>query len=66
MAISYMFKRVNKMTASQQAKSVGLKSLAQVAEMTGQSPQTLNNWHKNKHELFKVVLMGCVVLYNKD
>ena len=47
------------MTASEQAKAQGLKSLAQVAELTGVSFQTLNNWHKNKPELFEILLIGC-------
>lgn len=50
------------MTASQQAKAAGLKSLSQVSEMTGQSAQTLINWSKNKPELFEVVLRGCAQL----
>ena len=54
------------MTASQQAKSVGLKNLAQVAEMTGQSPQTLNNWNKHKPKLFSVVLAGCVAIISTE
>lgn len=49
------------MTASEQAKSMGLKSLAVVAELTQQSPQTLDNWHKNKPELFRIVLLGCLL-----
>jgi len=52
------------MSASKQAKSAGLKSLAQVAEMTRQSPVTLTNWHKNKPELFAVVIGGCVSRLN--
>ena len=48
------------MTPSQQAKSVGLKSLTQVSELTGQSLQTLINWHRDRPELFKIVLLGCV------
>jgi len=47
------------MSAAEQAKRDGLKSLSQVAEMTGQSLQTLGNWAKNKPELFKIVLRGC-------
>jgi len=47
------------MTPSQQAKQAGLKSLAQVSELTGVSFQTLNNWAKHKPDLFKVVLIGC-------
>jgi hypothetical protein len=47
------------MTASEQAKAAGLKSLAQVSELTGVSFQTLNNWSKHKPDLFRVVLLGC-------
>ena len=50
------------MTASKQAKELGLKSLTQVSELTGQSLQTLTNWFNDKPELFKVVLLGCVAL----
>ena len=48
------------MTPSQQCKAAGLDSLAQVSKMTGQSVQTLSNWHKDKPDLFKVVLAGCL------
>jgi hypothetical protein len=47
------------MTASKQAKALGLKSLTQVSELTGQSLQTLTNWFNDKPELFEVVLLGC-------
>jgi len=47
------------MTPSKQAKRVGLKSLAQACEMTKQSPQTLANWHRDKPELFAIVIEGC-------
>ena len=47
------------MTASKQAKELGLKSLTQVSELTGQSLQTLTNWFNDKPELFEVVLLGC-------
>jgi hypothetical protein len=47
------------MTAAEQAKKEGLKSLSQVAKMTGQSLQTLGNWAKNKPDLFRIVLKGC-------
>lgn len=54
------------MTPSQQAKALGLKSLnAVVAELGTNknghpmvSRQTLINWHKNKPDLFRVVLAG--------
>lgn len=50
------------MTPSQQCKLAGLDSLNQVCELTGQSAQTLSNWAKNKPELFRVVLAGCVLI----
>ncbi len=48
------------MTPSQQAKAAGLKSLSQVMGLTGVSLQTLTNWHRDKPELFAVVLLGCL------
>ena len=52
------------MTPSQQAKSAGLKSLTEVKSITGVSLNTLTNWHRDKHRLFKVVLAGCVSTNN--
>jgi hypothetical protein len=54
------------MTAAQAAKAAGLKSLSQMAEITGQSPQTLINWFKNKPQLFDVVLNGCRVMKPRE
>jgi hypothetical protein len=54
------------MKASEQAKAAGLKSLAQVSELTGVSFQTLNNWANTKHDLFQVVLLGCVEKIKND
>ncbi len=54
------------MTASKQAKSAGLKSLAQVEQITGVSPQTLINWSKNKPQLFRIVIAGCVAEQEKE
>ncbi len=51
---------MNSLTPSQQAKEAGLKNLLQVQRLTGQSAQTLTNWHRDKPELFKIVLLGCV------
>ena len=48
------------MTASEQAKAAGLKSLAEVTRLTGVSKETLTNWQRNKPKLFAVVLKGCV------
>lgn len=47
------------MTPSQQAKAEGLTGLSVVSKLTGVSLQTLSNWHKDKPNLFRVVLAGC-------
>jgi len=49
------------MTPSEQCKKAGLKSLAQLVRITGESKQTLINWHRNKPQLFKVVIAGAVM-----
>ena len=48
------------MTPSEQAKAAGLKSLAELAKISGVSVQTLINWHKKKPVLFAVVVAGAV------
>lgn len=53
------------MTASEQAKASGLKSLAQVAEMINVTTQCLRNWHKSEPERFEIVLLGCNKKLNK-
>lgn len=47
------------MTPSQQAKAEGLTGLSAVSKLTSVSLQTLHNWHKDKPNLFRVVLAGC-------
>lgn len=47
------------MTAAQQAKASGFKSLAQVAEMISVTTQCLRNWHKSEPQRFEIVLLGC-------
>ena len=47
------------MTASQAAKAAGFISLKQVQEISGESQQTLFNWHKKKPQRFEVILLGC-------
>ncbi len=49
------------MTPSEQCKQAGLKSLEEVSKFSGQSVQTLINWHKNKPELFRLLILGCIV-----
>jgi len=47
---------------SEYAIKAGLSGLHVAIELTGTSRQTLQNWHKNKPELFKAVIAGCVSL----
>ena len=48
------------MKPSESAKLAGLKSLAEMAEISGESVQTLNNWFKNEPRRFELVLKGAV------
>ena len=55
------------MTPSGTAKYYGLKSLAQLVEITGESKQTLINWHKNKPLRFELMCVGAVnILWMKE
>ncbi len=49
------------MKPSEKCKLAGLKSLAELAELTGESVQTLNNWYKKKPRVFKFVLRGAAM-----
>jgi len=53
---------VIKMTPSEQCKKAGLKSLAELSEISGESVQTLNNWHKSEHyrRRFELLLKGAL------
>jgi hypothetical protein len=53
------------MTPSKQCKSEGLDSLSELVRITGVSERTLINWHKNKHVLFDVVVIGAVRIKNR-
>ena len=48
------------MTASEAAKQAGLKSLKSLCEISGESPQTLNNWFNNEPRRFELVLKGAI------
>lgn len=48
------------MKPSERCKQAGLKSLAELSEITGESVQTLNNWTKNKPNIFDAVLLWAV------
>ena len=53
------------MTASQEAKALGFKSLAQVAQMFNCSTDILHIWHREQHGKFLIVLHGCLWDLNK-
>ncbi len=48
------------MKPSEKAKSAGLKSLTELAEISGESVQTLNNWSKDRPRRFELILKGVV------
>ena len=48
------------MKPSEKSKSAGLKSLAELSEISGESVQTLNNWFKNEPRRFGLILKGAV------
>lgn len=48
------------MTASEQCKAAGIRSLVELSEMVRKPPQTLRNWHRDSPELFEIVIIGCV------
>jgi len=46
---------------SEKCKAAGLKSLAELAELSGKPTRTLTDWAANQPEFFDLVLMGAVV-----
>lgn len=48
------------MKPSEHCKAAGLKDLKELSEITGQSIQTLINWHRDNFELFKKSLESAV------
>ena len=50
------------MTPSEHCQSAGLKSLAELTEITEVSKQALINWHRHKPVLFAVVVAGAVAV----
>lgn len=45
-------------TPTETAQELGAESLRMMEKVSGQSKQTLINWHKNKPKLFELVAMG--------
>ena len=50
------------MPPSEQCKAAGLKSLVELAKISGVSVQTLINWSRDKPQLFATVVAGAVVI----
>ena len=48
------------MKPSEKAKAAGMKSLDELAEISEESVQTLNNWFKKKPRRFELILKGAV------
>ena len=53
------------MTPSQQAKAAGLKSLAELSQISTIPVRTLNHWHEHKTVAFAVMLAGAVAIKEK-
>jgi hypothetical protein len=49
------------MTPSQQCKAAGLKSLAELVRISGESEQNIINWHKKRPLRFRLLLAGAVI-----
>jgi len=52
------------MTPSESCKAAGLKSLAELAEITGRSQRTLQHWAKEQPAFFAVVVRGAAGFKN--
>ena len=50
------------MKPSEKCKSAGLKSLAELSEMTGRSSKVLIDWANNDPDFFDIVLRGAVLI----
>ena len=45
------------MKPSEQCKAAGLKSLVQLSRLTGESRQTLINWHRDRPIRFEAMIL---------
>lgn len=50
------------MSVSEQCKSAGLQSFAEMVRITTMSDSTLRFWHKNKPHQFSCILAGAVAI----
>lgn len=56
---------VHDMTPSQQCKAVGLKSLAQLSEITETPVRTLQDWHRDRPKVFGMLVEQAVTKSQK-
>lgn len=49
------------MKPSEKCKQAGLKSLDELSKLTGESTQTLRNWHKSRPVAFETILYGAAM-----
>lgn len=54
------------MTPSEQCKQAGLKSLAELVRITGESKENLINWHRDKPRRFEIILQGAIQVKTKE
>jgi len=47
-------------TAAKAVKAAGMKSLAEVSEITGIGRETLRVWNRDRPRLFGIILSGCI------
>jgi len=52
--------RLDSVKPSEKCKKAGLKSLAELSEMTGKPVQTLIRWHEDDPVFFDILLRGAV------
>lgn len=57
---------MQKKTASMKAKSMGFRTLGEVAEISGKSRSTLNKWYNEQPEFFNIVILGCQKLVDSQ
>lgn len=48
------------MTPSEQCKAAGLNSLAELVRLTGESKESLINWHRDRPRRFELMLKGVI------
>ena len=55
-----------RMTASKEAKEIGLKGLQEMADLVGVPRGTLNKWYTSRPKLFRVLLLTAIIIKHGD